>query len=281
MTDAVASDGDERLTLHEAAAALGVHYMTVYRYVRNGRLDAQRSGNQWSVTRSALAALRPADAPGRKQPGAEPRRDYAGELATLLVAGDEPQAWRLVQDALSSAFAVEPLYFGVIGPAMRAVGDAWEAGTISVADEHRASVIAQRIVGRLGPLFVHRGPTRGRIVLGTPAGDRHALATALIADPLRGRRFAVTDLGADTPAGSFAEVVASGDRPRAVGIAASIAVGDDVVAATVDLIHAAAPVPVILGGRAILSVDHATALGADAYSASAADAIAWFETVGG
>ncbi|MCU1344909.1 MAG: hypothetical protein JWL70_1175, partial [Acidimicrobiia bacterium] len=30
------------LTLHEAADALGVHYMTVYRYVRLGLLPARK-----------------------------------------------------------------------------------------------------------------------------------------------------------------------------------------------------------------------------------------------
>ena len=134
MTDSVTSDGDgdERLSLHEAAAVLGVHYMTVYRYVRNGRLDAERSSTQWLVTRSALVALRPADVPGRRRPGAAVRRDYAAELCVCSPSATS-QAWWLVQDALSSVFAVEPLYFGVIGPAMRAGWRPLEAGTISVA----------------------------------------------------------------------------------------------------------------------------------------------------
>ena len=34
----------ELITLHEAAARLGVHYMTAYRYVRTGRLPAERDG---------------------------------------------------------------------------------------------------------------------------------------------------------------------------------------------------------------------------------------------
>ena len=45
------------ITLQEAADRLGVHYMTAYRYVRTGRLPAQRSGSQWLVDPKDLGAV--------------------------------------------------------------------------------------------------------------------------------------------------------------------------------------------------------------------------------
>ena len=47
----------ETLSLHEAAAELGVHYMTAYRYVRLGMLPAHREGRSWRVLRTDLEAL--------------------------------------------------------------------------------------------------------------------------------------------------------------------------------------------------------------------------------
>ena len=279
MADSTKDHADE-LTLQEAADLLGVHYMTAYRYVRTGRLVAERRGKQWYVPRSGLTALREANAPGRKKHGGTSRhRDYAAELAVFLVEGDETEAWRLIQNALASAFTPEQLYLDALAPAMRSVGDQWETGRISVADEHRASALASRLVGRLGPLFTRRGPTRGLIVLATPTGDRHGLATALLADPLRGRGFTVADLGADTPAASFAEIVTNESRTSAVGIAVSVAVDDDIVSETIGAIHAAREVPVLLGGRAITDAAHAARLGADAYSENATSALAWFDSV--
>lgn len=275
-----AKSHEDELSLQEAADLLDVHYMTAYRYVRTGRLVAERRGKHWYVPRSSITALREANAPGRnRQGGPSSRRDYAAELAVLLVEGDEAEAWRLSQNALASAFTPEQLYLDALGPAMRFVGDQWEAGRISVAEEHRASALAARLVGRLGPLFTRRGPTRGLIVLGTPTGDRHALTTALLADPLRGRGFTVGDLGADTPAASFAEIVTNEAQTTAVGIAVSVAVDDHVVSETIQAIHSAREVPVLLGGRAITDAAQATRLGADAYSDSANRALAWFETV--
>jgi excisionase family DNA binding protein len=268
------------LSLQEAADLLDVHYMTAYRYVRTGRLIAERRGKHWYVARSSITSLREASAPGRKREGStSSNRDYAAELAVLLIAGDETEAWRLGQNALASAFTPEQLYLDALAPAMRSVGDQWEAGRISIAEEHRASALASRLVGRLGPLFTRRGPTRGLIVLGTPTGDRHGLATALLADPLRGRGFAVGDLGADTPAASFAEIVTNEQQTAAVGIAVSVAVDDDIVSETIRAVHSAREVPVLLGGRAITDAGHATRLGADAYSGTATSALAWFDTM--
>jgi excisionase family DNA binding protein len=279
MADAE-ENGENELSLQEAADLLDVHYMTAYRYVRTGRLVAERRGKHWYVPRSSIASLREASAPGRKKKGsAAVHRDYAGKLADLLMDGDEAQAWRLSQDALASAFTAEQLYLDALAPAMRSVGDQWEAGRIGIADEHRASALASRLVGRLGPLFTRRGPTRGLIVLGTPAGDRHGLATSLLADPLRGRGFSVGDLGADTPAASFAEFVTNEAQTIAVGIALSIEVDDRIVSETIRAIHSAREVPVLLGGRAITDAAHATRLGADAYSDSASRALAWFDAV--
>ena len=278
MPDSQKHKPDE-LSLQEAADLLGVHYMTAYRYVRTGRLVAERRDNHWHVPRSSIASMRAASPPGRHRHDNHSGRDYPGELATLLTEGDEAEAWRLVQNALASAFTPEQLYLDVLAPAMRTVGDNWEAGRTSIAEEHRASALAFRLVGRLGPSFTRRGPKRGLVVLGTPTGDRHGFATALLADPLRGRGFAVADLGTDTPAASFAEIVTNEDRACAAGIAVSVDVGDEVVSGTIDAIRTARAVPVLLGGRAITDAVHARRLGADAYSATATDALAWFDAV--
>ena len=57
------------LTLLQAADKLGVHYMTVYRYVRTGKLPATRVGGAWQVDPDDLARLKPARPPLLAQPG--------------------------------------------------------------------------------------------------------------------------------------------------------------------------------------------------------------------
>src|SRR4051794_31527241 len=173
---------DSDLTLQEAAELLGVHYMTAYRYVRTGRLAGTRVGAHWRVRRADLDKIGDAAPAGRSAAARPlPKNSYVHRLASLLVQGDEVEAWRLLQTALASAFTAEDLYLDVLGPAMRQVGHDWAAGRVDVADEHLATVVMYRLVGRLGPLFVRRGTTRGAVVLGSPEGDTHGLATALVA----------------------------------------------------------------------------------------------------
>ena len=45
------------ITLQEAAATLGVHYMTAYRYVRLGLLEAEKVGTTWQVSVDAVEQL--------------------------------------------------------------------------------------------------------------------------------------------------------------------------------------------------------------------------------
>ena len=46
------------MTLQEAADALGVHYMTAYRYVRLGLLHAEKIGGSWRVETADLDDFR-------------------------------------------------------------------------------------------------------------------------------------------------------------------------------------------------------------------------------
>ena len=171
--------GGDDLSLQEAADLLGVHYMTAYRYVRTGRLGASQVGGTWRVPRASLRALQPAAPAGRAQPGSSSARaQYARRLRDRLIEGDEVEAWRVVEQALASAYTPEDLYFEVLGPALCRVGDEWAKGRVTIAEEHRATVLMARLVGRLGPSFVRRGRTRGLVILGAPATDFHALASS-------------------------------------------------------------------------------------------------------
>ncbi len=268
------------VSLQDAADILGVHYMTAYRYVRTGRLPAQLVDDRWRVRRADLDRLEPPRAPGRVRAGSVPDRARdVGRLSDRLVLGDETEAWRIAQQLLASSCTPEHLYLDVLGPALRRIGDHWAAGTITVAEEHRASAVMYRLVGRLGPLFVHRGRTRGQVVIGAPAGDYHGLATALVADVLRGRRIAVADLGANTPAASFAEAAALAVRLVATGIVVSSPVADPVLAETVAAVKSATDAPVLLGGLRIRSDAQARRLGADARTNTARAAVDWFDAM--
>lgn len=255
----------QTVSLPQAAGLLGVHYMTAYRYVRTGVLPAVRTGSQWRVSVSDLDELArrrrspaPAGAAGRRQR----LTGRADRLARRLVIGDEGGAWRLIEEALAAGAGAVDVLVGLLAPAMRKVGDDWEAGAISVADEHRASAVAMRVVGRLGPLARHRGVGRGTVVVGAPPGERHQLPVAIAADVLRARGFDVIDLGCDVPAATWAGP-AGQTRVIAVAIGATIDHQERAIRAVVRALATAAPdLPRFLGGAGIRGEEQAAALGA-------------------
>ncbi|MBI2706462.1 MAG: B12-binding domain-containing protein [Actinobacteria bacterium] len=270
--------------LQEAADQLGVHYMTAYRYVRTGRLVAWREGGRWLVDNPASQqALVHADRPRRSGTGAStpattPHPGRIERLRASLLRGDEAAVWRQIEDLLTAGTEPEPLYLRVLTPAMEAIGEAWAAGELDVGAEHRATAVMVRVIGRLGPLFVARGRKRGTILLGVAAGDRHSLPVTLLADPLRGRRFEVVDLGGDVPALSFGASVKALDRLVAVGVCATTA-RPKAVRGAIAAVREATAAPVVLGGAAIRDQGYGLRLGADYVSPSASEALDIFESL--
>jgi excisionase family DNA binding protein len=261
---------DTDLTLQEAADLLGVHYMTAYRYVRLGVLSATKVGGTWQVAVADLAAFRDGAAPV-PEPGSRRRAPWANRLEARLVAGDARGAWGVVEAALAAGADLDEIYLDLISPAMRNIGIRWADGELDISVEHRATGIAFRLIGRLGPRFARRGRTRGTVVVGAPMGERHSLPVAMLSDLLRGEGWEVSDLGADMPIASFVGSVLS--TPGLVAVGVSVTSVDCLPAAAelIEALLAAAPrVPVVVGGAAVRDAEHALLLGATAWAPSAA-----------
>ena len=257
----------ELVSIRQAADTLGVHYMTAYRYVRTGRLPAERAGSEWRIHRADLRRFREPSAapPGRPS---RPARDITrARLEARLLAADEPGAWAVVESALAAGATPPAVHLELLGPVLADLGDQWAAGNLTIADEHRATAVAHRVVGRLGPQFVRPGRRRGTVLLGAVADEHHSLPGAMLADLLRGAGFAAVDLGANTPAQTFVEEARATPQLVAVGLGAFIAARRPIVAATVtELRGAGITVPILVGGRGIPSAEVARDLGADGWT---------------
>jgi MerR family transcriptional regulator, light-induced transcriptional regulator len=259
------------LTLQAAADELGVHYMTVYRYVRQGRLPAVRQGSQWRVRPTDLEVLR--------HGGSVPRRRVQRREADLeglerrMLAGDSAGVWWLIESHLGAGLDPSGALTELVAPALHSIGARWAAGEVSIAEEHQATAVAFRVIGRLGLQFGRPGRSRGAVALGAPAGDLHTLPVAIAADLLRWRGFDVVELGGNTPAQAMAEATKGAQRLVGVGIVSTTAGLEAEVAATVAAVRLAVPEAVIfLGGAAIGGAAEASELGADVWTGAGARA---------
>ena len=269
----------EAITLNEAAEKLGVHYMTAYRYVRTGRLHAIKVGGEWQVGLSDLdafmtAAAAPAKASAARS-GRTGRVDYHQRLEDRLLVGDENGAWSVIESALNSGTEPREIYLEVLSPALAHIGEEWAAGRVTVAEEHRASVVTQRLIGRLGPRFNRPGRKRGTIVIGAPQGDHHSVPSSMASDLLRGQGFNVIDLGANSPAQSFLDALDVVDDLVAAGVCATRSDNEAAIEDTIEMIHKSMNCPVVLGGGAITAATRNC--GADVVSFDADSMVAAFE----
>jgi methanogenic corrinoid protein MtbC1 len=172
---------------------------------RQERLAALKSK---PLTTAEAAQLARAEEPV----GAEPERS----LLDALLAFDETAAHAAFDRLLADLGRDAVLRDGVL-PTLRAIGDGWERGDVTIAQEHFASGMLR---GRL--LGLARGWDRGsgpRALLAAPSGERHDLGLIVFGLALRELGWRVTLLGADTPLPTLREAA---DRlmPAVVVIAA-------------------------------------------------------------
>ncbi len=187
------------MQLRDAATTLGVHYQTAYGWVRQGVLPARKTPRGYEVSERDVHALAAQRAGGTEPPRRVRVRDWgapADRLFEALVEGDERRARRDF-DRLAAGVPLTDLCEWVIAPALRQIGTAWAAGNLSIAAEHRASAICERLIAPRAQQ--PPGRPRGTAVTATPPGDRHALPAMMAAACLREDGWHVHHLAADLP----------------------------------------------------------------------------------
>jgi excisionase family DNA binding protein len=281
----VDAEAEAGLNLKQVAQRLGVHYMTAYRYVRQGRLPARRDGTAWLVDPADVERFAASGGDVPTSASVEPtatagRVDWGARVRAQLLAGSEVGAWAEVDRALAAGVTPQRAYLDLLGAQVAVIGDDVERGAATHADELLATVTAQRVAVRLGTRFRRPGRSRGTIVLGAPEGERHGLSVAILADLFRLAGFTALELGADVPADAFATAAERAERLVAVAVSVTQVENLGGAASVVQAVRAAAPgCPVLLGGQAVRSPEVAALAAADTWAPDAEAAVTAVEAL--
>jgi len=166
----------------------------------------------------------------------------ADELRSALDRLDEPGA-HAVLDRLLAAFTIETVLRDVVLPYLRDLGERWERGEASVAQEHFASnVLRGRLLGLARGWGARSAPTT---VLACAPGEQHDLPLIAFGLVLAARGRAVTYLGPDTPVATIHDVL--GDV-KAQLVVVSATTTERFSAVRRELAELARAVPVALAG---------------------------------
>ena len=183
----------------------------------------------WSASAAAAAIIAGTEpvgvgTDGATDPEAEP---LAEQLVDAAEAVNSPRI-EAVLDQMFARGTFERVVDDHVVPSLRALGDAWEAGRVTVVGEHVAS---NAVLRRLAASFQASGQGRQRdrpVLVGMPPGAHHELGGLIFATALGRVGIPVVYLGADLPLDDW---IAAAERTDARAVAIGAVMPADGIAA--------------------------------------------------
>jgi excisionase family DNA binding protein len=246
----------------QVAKALGVSVTTVKRWVDDGVLPAHRTagGHRKLLVTDVIRLARELKLPHTDLAGLVPAAPksaidldvLARQFMKATEAGDTDLLRGLIRAGHRNGVPIETLADRVIAPALRYVGDGWEAGTIPVLEEHR---ISQACTAAIYDLNNEPGNDLGRPLAlgGTPEHDHHGLPSMLAKLTLIGCGWNAVNLGTHTPMSEFQRAIEH-YNPRMVWLSAMYLADPEKFLADYNQFYKDAEargVVVAIGGRAL------------------------------
>ncbi len=187
---------------------------------------------------------------------------------------------KLHQDGMS----IEKIHNDVIKPAMYEIGTLWQEGSISVADEHLATVITQYAMTILYP-SLFSGNKKEVNVIGAAIGpDLHEIGIRMVTDRFEAAGYQTHYLGANTPKEALVSY-AKDNKPALIALGITLPVYLSEMRETIRALRAEGAlkdVKILIGGQPFL-IDSGLieTMGADGYAEDASEALKVGEDLAG
>jgi MerR family transcriptional regulator, light-induced transcriptional regulator len=175
---------------------------------------------------------------------------YERYLASLL-EGDRPNCSRIVQDSCLAGAGVKDLYLNLFQRSLYQVGDLWEQHRISVAVEHLATAITERVMAIVQPGLFSGAVRERSLIVACVADEYHQLGARMVADLAELHGWRGFFLGANTPIEGLLQMIEQ-HKPDLLGLSLSIYSNLPGLVRGLDAVHAVFPgLPVMVGGQAM------------------------------
>ncbi|WP_290650442.1 cobalamin B12-binding domain-containing protein [Aquisalimonas sp.] len=199
----------------------------------------------------------------------------ANSLAHSLATGNQTEARALIDSAARNEGYLG-MAVGLLQPALYRIGELWQAREISVAQEHLATALAQRLLVHHFALAPIAPPRGAKAMFASVAHNHHALGLRMVADAYELDGWSVEFLGADTPTGDLLERIEQ-VNPELVGLSVSMVRQLPQLKEATDRIRArfgGQSPRIVAGGLGFIRISEvADRLGLDGWSSTALTAI--------
>ena len=196
------------------------------------------------------------------------------DVADIIISGKAKKTPGVVQEALDEGFAPQEVLNTMID-AMSVVGERFSRNEIFVPEMLVAAKAMKKGVEVIKPLLSEGGVgSRGKMIMGTVAGDLHDIGKNLVIMMIESAGFEVIDLGVDVPVERFLSAYEENPDTKIIGCSALLTTTMPALEETVAAINKQPwrdKVKVMVGGAPITQ-EFADKVGADAYTVDAASA---------
>jgi methanogenic corrinoid protein MtbC1 len=163
---------------------------------------------------------------------------------------------------------------------MQRIGERFGRNEVYVPELLMAAKAMNAVMAHLKPFFKSGSiKAKGKMILGTVAGDLHDIGKNLVSMVIEGNGWEVLDLGVDVKTGKFIEKIK--ENPECVvGLSALLTTTMANMSNTVKEIKTQFPETIIIVGGAPLTLQTAEQMGADGYAPDPQGAVAFLNHLG-
>lgn len=197
------------------------------------------------------------------------------ELQDALMEGDTQLVKQLTEAALAQGITPKVIIQDGLNNGMAVIGRKFRDNEVFIPDVLMASRAMHAGLYVLRPIIGnYKIATKGRIVLGTVAGDLHDIGKNMVGMMLQGAGYEVLDIGIDVPALEFERAVKD-YAPDILGMSALLSTTIEELGNAISHLEQKGvrkKVRIMVGGGPV-TPEFALAVGADAYASDAYRAI--------
>ncbi len=151
-----------------------------------------------------------------------PEQSILEAYLAAALDGDRTEALRIIrEDGIAAGLSISQLYLNVIQAAQYRAGKMWEAGEVTVSQEHLATGISQLAIAQLYSMMPRSSAAGHRVLIACVPGETHDMGPRILADFFEMAGFDVRYLGADVPSTDIVEE-AKKSRPDIVALSATM-----------------------------------------------------------
>lgn len=197
------------------------------------------------------------------------------ELREMVINGQAPKVKELTQAALDAGKSPQEILNEGLIPAMSVVGEKFQKGEFYISEMMIAARAMYAGLDIVKPLLAEqKAVSKGKVLVGTVAGDLHDIGKNLVCMMMEGGGFDVVDLGINVTPEKFVDAIKE-HNPEFVMLSALLTTTMASMEKTIKIIEEAGlrqQVKIGIGGAPVTQ-RFADSIGADFYSPDAGGAV--------